>query len=171
MSKFILAVKSVCEIFVPLRFWKAGRAWCGGARETYWPTCQNEVTFSKTKELFKSPCFLDLNDRNNVDKQYFFFCKYCIGLNWQSLVCYSLFLLLFSNPWKYLTVEREGKYCYRHLIAVCKFNSGICQENIVGLVLFSKQKLLFSGWVAQEAPEFQMNLRLTSMTTSKRQKL
>ena len=44
-------------IIISLRFRKAGRVWCGGARETHWATCHNEVTPSETKELLKSPCF------------------------------------------------------------------------------------------------------------------
>ena len=45
------------KILVPLRFWKAGRVWGGGARETKWATCHNKVTPSKTKEFLKSPRF------------------------------------------------------------------------------------------------------------------
>ena len=45
---------------IPLRFRKAGRLWCGGARETHWATCHNRVTPSKTKEFLESPCFLIL---------------------------------------------------------------------------------------------------------------
>ena len=45
------------NFFIPLRFGKVGRVWCGGARETHWATCCNEVTPSKTKEFLKSPCF------------------------------------------------------------------------------------------------------------------
>ena len=48
-------------IYVPLRFRKAGRVWCGGARETHWATCHNGLTPSKTKEFFKSSRFLNLN--------------------------------------------------------------------------------------------------------------
>ena len=40
-----------------LRFRKAGRVWCDGARETHWATCHNIVTPSKTKEFLQSPCF------------------------------------------------------------------------------------------------------------------
>ena len=40
---------------LPWGFRKAGRGWCGGARETHWATCHNGVTPSKTKELLKSP--------------------------------------------------------------------------------------------------------------------
>ena len=36
---------------IPLKFRKAGRVWCGGARETQLATCQNRVTPSKTKEF------------------------------------------------------------------------------------------------------------------------
>ena len=47
---------------VPLRFRKAGRVWCGDARETHGARCHNGVTPSKTKEFLKSPClFLNLN--------------------------------------------------------------------------------------------------------------
>ena len=42
---------------VPLRFRKAGRVRCGGARETNWATCHNRLTPSETKEFLKSPCF------------------------------------------------------------------------------------------------------------------
>ena len=42
---------------LPLRFRKAGRVWCGGARETHWATCHNEVTSCKTKEFLKSLSF------------------------------------------------------------------------------------------------------------------
>ena len=45
---------------LPLRFRKAGKMWCGGARETHWATSHNEVTPSKTKEFLKPPCFLDI---------------------------------------------------------------------------------------------------------------
>ena len=41
---------SKCWLNLPSRFWKAGRVWCGDARETHWATCHNEVTPSKTKE-------------------------------------------------------------------------------------------------------------------------
>ena len=34
---------------------------CDGARETHWATRHSGVTPSKTKEILKSPCFLDLN--------------------------------------------------------------------------------------------------------------
>ena len=40
--------KNLLEI-LPLRFTKARRVMCGGARETHWATCQNGVTSSKTK--------------------------------------------------------------------------------------------------------------------------
>ena len=43
---------------LPLRFRKAGRVWCGGAREPHWATCHNGVTPSKTKEVLKYSCFL-----------------------------------------------------------------------------------------------------------------
>ena len=42
---------------IPLRLRKAGRVWCGGARETHCATCNNRVTPSKTKEFLRSPCF------------------------------------------------------------------------------------------------------------------
>ena len=32
------------NIHIPLRFRKAGRVWCGGARETHGPTCHNGLT-------------------------------------------------------------------------------------------------------------------------------
>ena len=40
--------------FLPLRFRKAGKVWCGGAQETHWATCHNGVTPSETKEFLKS---------------------------------------------------------------------------------------------------------------------
>ena len=46
---------------LPLRFRKAGRVSCVGAREINWATCHNRVTPSKATEFLKSPCFLDLN--------------------------------------------------------------------------------------------------------------
>ena len=45
------------KFFLPLRFGKAGRVRCGGAREPQWATCHNGVTPSKAKECLKSPCF------------------------------------------------------------------------------------------------------------------
>ena len=42
---------------VPLRFRKAERVWCGGARGTHWATCHNRMTPSKTKEFLESPAF------------------------------------------------------------------------------------------------------------------
>ena len=45
------------DLTLPLGFRKAGMVWCGGARETHWATCNNEVTPRKTKEFLKSPCF------------------------------------------------------------------------------------------------------------------
>ena len=42
---------------VPLKFRKAGRVWCGGARETHIATCHNGVTPSKSKEFLESPRF------------------------------------------------------------------------------------------------------------------
>ena len=44
-------------VFIPLRFRKAGSAWCGGARETRWVTRHNMVTSNKTKEFLEFPCF------------------------------------------------------------------------------------------------------------------
>ena len=40
-------------LLIPLKFRKAGRVWCGGARVT----CHNIVTSSKIKEFLKYPCF------------------------------------------------------------------------------------------------------------------
>ena len=61
------------KTLLPLRFRKAGRVWCGGARESHWATGHNRVTVSKTKQCFKSPCFssslwyiTSRNDRNNI---------------------------------------------------------------------------------------------------------
>ena len=42
---------------LPLRFRKAGRLWCGGARGTHWATCHNWVIVTKTKQSLWSPCF------------------------------------------------------------------------------------------------------------------
>ena len=42
---------------LPLRFKKAGRVWCCGARETHWATCHNGVTPIHTKDVPKSPRF------------------------------------------------------------------------------------------------------------------
>ena len=53
---FILFYNSPFNI--PLRFRKAGRMWCGGARETHWATCHNKVTVTKTKQSLKAPAFL-----------------------------------------------------------------------------------------------------------------
>ena len=49
---------------ISLRFRKAGRVWCDGARETHSATCHNRETPSKTKESRKLSCFLGLNGRN-----------------------------------------------------------------------------------------------------------
>ena len=46
---------------IPLRFRKAGRVWCGGARKTHRATCHDGVTPCKTKDFLNYPCFLDLN--------------------------------------------------------------------------------------------------------------
>ena len=46
---------------IPFRLRKAGRVWCGGARETHWLTCHKGVTPSKTKEFSNLPAFLDRN--------------------------------------------------------------------------------------------------------------
>ena len=43
--------------FISLRFWKAGRGWCGGARETHWGTYHNRVTVSRAKQSLRSSCF------------------------------------------------------------------------------------------------------------------
>ena len=48
-------------IYLPLRFRKARKVWCGGARETHWASCHNGVTPSKTEGFIKSPWLLDLN--------------------------------------------------------------------------------------------------------------
>ena len=45
---------------LPLRFRKAGRAYCGGAQEIHCATCHNGVTPSKTKEILKLT-FIALN--------------------------------------------------------------------------------------------------------------
>ena len=58
--ELILKFQASCEIYqalLPLRFRKAGKVWCGGARETYWATCHNEVTVSKMKQSLRSPYF------------------------------------------------------------------------------------------------------------------
>ena len=44
-------------LYIPLRYRKAGKVWCGGARETHRATYYNLVTPSKTKEFIKSSCF------------------------------------------------------------------------------------------------------------------
>ena len=54
--------------FVPLRFRKAGRVLCGGARETHWATCHNEVTPSKSKEFLKSPFFFTIQNKPTFRK-------------------------------------------------------------------------------------------------------
>ena len=41
------------EFFVQSKFGKAGRVWCGGARETHWTTCHNGVTSIKRKETLQ----------------------------------------------------------------------------------------------------------------------
>ena len=62
LSSSTFLIKILLKAFKqPLRFRKAGRVWCGGALETHWATCHNEVTASKTKEFLKSFCFLDHN--------------------------------------------------------------------------------------------------------------
>ena len=53
-----LAWKQISRIFIPLRFTKAGRVWCSGARETHLATRLNGLTPSETKEFLKSPRFL-----------------------------------------------------------------------------------------------------------------
>ena len=50
----------ICQrLQVPLRFRKEGRpsGGCGGARETYWVTCHNGMTATKTKQSLRYPCF------------------------------------------------------------------------------------------------------------------
>ena len=47
----ILIMRNINDI--PLRFRKAGRMWCGGARETHWATCFSPANF---------PAFFDLHD-------------------------------------------------------------------------------------------------------------
>ena len=42
-------------LIIPLRFRKAGRVWCGGARDTHSATCHDGVTPSKTKKFLKFP--------------------------------------------------------------------------------------------------------------------
>ena len=42
---------------IALRFRRAGRVWCGGARGTHWATCHNGVTVSKTKQSNRSSYF------------------------------------------------------------------------------------------------------------------
>ena len=49
------------RLLLLLKFSKAGRVSCGGARETHWATCHNGVTPSKTKEFFKSSCFFEIS--------------------------------------------------------------------------------------------------------------
>ena len=44
-------------INLPLRLRKAGRLWCGGARESDSVTCHNGASVSKTKQSLRSPCF------------------------------------------------------------------------------------------------------------------
>ena len=46
-----------CRQNIPLRFRKAGRVCCGGARETQWVKCHNGVTPTKTKEFLKYSSF------------------------------------------------------------------------------------------------------------------
>ena len=48
---------SQSQNWLPLRFKKAERVWCGGAPSTHWATCNNGVTPSKSKEFLESPCF------------------------------------------------------------------------------------------------------------------
>ena len=73
---------------LPWRFRKAGRVWCGGARETHWATCYNEVTPSKTKEFLNSPFFkiLMVYDMQGL-KKYKNALKTRIirGINWREL--------------------------------------------------------------------------------------
>ena len=56
-SKFHEVIKLLKNI-QPLKFKKAGRMRCGGARETRWATCHNRLTPSGTKDFLQSPCFL-----------------------------------------------------------------------------------------------------------------
>ena len=52
--KFCLyQTKYILNKFVPLRLRKAGRVWCGGARETHLATYHREVTPSKIKDFLK----------------------------------------------------------------------------------------------------------------------
>ena len=41
-----------------VKIYKSRKGWSGGARETHWATCHNEVTPSKTQEFLDSSCFL-----------------------------------------------------------------------------------------------------------------
>ena len=79
-SYFIKVRVFISKFLLPMRFRKAGRMWCGGARETHWATYHKRVTPSKTKEFLKSSCFLDLNSRRSLEvilpyKQYFLHIK------------------------------------------------------------------------------------------------
>ena len=56
--QFPVTILNYDLVNLPLRFRKARRVWCGGAREIHWATCHNRVTPSYTKEFLKSPRFL-----------------------------------------------------------------------------------------------------------------
>ena len=58
-TKFLRLKKvSSAEQYIPLRYRKAARVWCDGARETHTATCHNRMTPCYPKELLKFPRFI-----------------------------------------------------------------------------------------------------------------
>ena len=57
-TRILSFFSKLSSIKLPLWFRKAGRLWCGGARETHLAASHNSLTPSKTKKFLKSPCFL-----------------------------------------------------------------------------------------------------------------
>ena len=60
------------KLNIPVRFKKAGRVWCGGARKTHCATCHTEVTRSKTKDFLESPRFWSLDGSLFNSKKFIF---------------------------------------------------------------------------------------------------
>ena len=65
-------IKFCFEIIISLRFTKAGRVWCGGARETHWAHVTIEWLLAKPRSFSNLPAFLGLDDT--------YFCPENLGL-------------------------------------------------------------------------------------------
>ena len=87
---------------LPLRFRKARRVWCGGARETHWAPCHDGVTSNKTKEFLKYPYFFRsqwyLKSKKNIFTTNYM-SKSDIKPSWHYLLLFNCLRFCMDSGW------------------------------------------------------------------------